>query len=324
METPALGARERKADPRDFNLGTITSSNPRPAAFIQDFSALPVEHQRKIPACGSHAGAFLKNIQETLQTGTAQRKSPRFLWKKIKQIDTWKPEEGTDMLSIFKTLQKEGVCDYSLTGNDTTVSLAEYTDPSTITKAMEDDAKNALISDGYAFKFSPTFDELKQAIYEHKAVLVLIRLGSEFWTPSWAEEDVLPLRVPKTIVGGHFVVAYSYDEKYIYFRNSWSDAWGRKGDGYFGENYMPYVNEIGTCFDVPQGRFMKNLSYGQMSFDVLALQRFLVSHGFGTYMPTGFFGDRTFASVIAFQLMYNIPTTGYVGILTRTKLNTLS
>lgn len=322
MNTPAFGAIERQPDPRDFQLGTIATQNPIPTIFMQDLSKLAVEYQAQIPACGSHAGAFLKDIQETAQHGVTERKSPMYLWKKIKLIDGVAPENGTDMLSIFKALKDNGVCDSSLMPNNTSLSLAAYTDPSTITQTMDLNAMDAKIS-AYAFKFSPSMDDLKRAIYEQKAVLVLIRIGSEFWTPSWAENDILPLRPPASVVSGHFVVAHSYDEKRIYFRNEWSDAWGKKGDGYFEQNYMPFVPEIGTAFDVPAGQFMKDLSYGMTNADVLKLQKYLVSAGFGTYNPTGFFGEKTLASVKYFQARYLIPTTGYVGILTRTKLNQL-
>ena len=322
MQTPAFGAVERTPDPRDFQLATIATPNPIPLVFMQDWSKLAVEMQSQIPACGSHGGSFLKDIQETLQNGTAQRKSPMYLWKKIKLIDGIAPESGTDMLSIFKALKESGVCDSSLMPNDTSLSLAAYTDPSTITKEMDLNAQNARIQ-AYAFQFSPLFDDIKRAIYEQKGVLMLIRIGSEFWTPSWAENDILPLRPPASIVSGHFVVAHSYDEKRIYFRNEWSDAWGRKGDGYFEQNYIPYVAEIGTAFDVPVEKFMKDLYYGSVGADVMALQKYLVANKFGNFVPTAFFGEKTLESVKLFQAKYGIPNTGYVGVLTRTKLNTL-
>lgn len=322
---PALGAIERVPDPRDFSLGTVSPNLPYPAVFIQDLSNLAVEHQKKIPACGSHAGAFLKNVQESAQTNTPQRKSPMFLWKKIKLTDGHKPEDGTDMLSIFKTLNRIGVCDYSLMGNNTDLTLEAYTDASDITPAMESNAKNALIKEnGYAFIFSPSMEQIKRAIYDFKAVLVLIRIGDEFWTPSWAEKDILPLRPPKKPVGGHFVVAHSYDDNHVYFRNEWGSTWGRGGDGYFGADYLPFVTEIGTAFDMPNGKFNLDMFYGMASFDVLALQKYLVKNNFGSFVPTGFFGIKTFEAVKKFQSVYGIQQTGYVGILTRTKLNQLT
>lgn len=317
-----FGAIERTPNLEDFPLGTVSpANNTRPPVFIQDLSPLPVEMQNQEPACGSHAGSFLKNIQETKELGTPQRKSPEYLWKKIKLIDGYPPESGTDMLSIMKTLKSVGVCDYSLLGNDSTLPVAQYTDPSVITAAMDINAQNAKIG-AYAFQFNPTMEQIKQAIYDFGAVLVLMQIGSEFWTPSWKEADILPLRTPASPVGGHFVLAHSYDEQYVYFRNEWSSAWGRNGDGYFGENYIPFIKEIGTAFDVPD-LLNTDFGYSSAGIDVMRIQRYLVSHGFGTYIPTGFFGSQTLVSVQNFQKTYGIPATGYVGPLTRTKLNLL-
>lgn len=317
-----LGGVERTPDPRDFPLGAFSPDQSIPAVFMQDLSNIEVEHQHQIPACGSHAGAFLKDVQETIETKTPQRKSPMFLWKKIKLIDGYPPESGTDMLSIFKTLKAVGVCDSSLMPNDTSVSVSEYTDHSTVTPAMNENAKNALVG-VYGFAWAPSFEQIKRAIYENKAILMLIKVGEEMWTPSWDEVDILPMRPPKNIVSGHFVVGHSYDEKRIYFRNSWGNTWGRAGDGYFEENYLPFVIEIGTAVDVPKGTFNKDLYYGMANVDVWTLQKFLVKGGFGTFTPTGFFGFKTLEAVKKFQTKYSIPNTGYVGVLTRARLNML-
>lgn len=322
MDIPAFGAVERKPDPRDFPLGAVGSGAARPPVFLQDWSMLAVEHQHQIPACGAHAAAFLKDVQETIESGSPQRKSPRYIWDRVKQIDGYPLEAGTDMLSLFKTLKDRGACDLSLLSNDTLLSLRDYSDAYLITQAMDDNAKGALIGN-YGFIHAPSMDEIKQVIYEHKAILMLIRVGQEFWSPSWKEADILPLRTPASVVGGHFVVGFAYDEKRIYFRNSWGDAWGRKGDGYFEENYLPFVVEIGTAFDLPKGRFSKDLSYGMANPDVFALQKFLIANGYGAYTATGFFGDKTMASVKAFQVRYSIPATGFVGPLTRGRLNQL-
>ena len=321
-DIPTFGGMERTRDPRDFNLGAVSSGDSIPEVFIQDWSAIVVEHQRKIPACGAHAGAFLKNVHETIETKSTQRKSPMYLWKKIKQIDGFKPEDGTDLLSIFKALKDSGDCDSSMMPNNTNISLDDYTNPLDVTKEMDLNARDARIG-AYGFQFSPSFDDIKRRIYEHKAIIMLIRVGSEFWTPSWSEADILPLRPPQSVVGGHFVVAHSYDKDRIYFRNSWGDTWGRKGDGYFERNYVPYVVEIGTAFDIPKGKFNKDLYYGMANTDVYALQKFLVSNGFGSFTPTGFFGEKTLLAVRLFQSKYGIQKTGYVGVLTRAKLNTL-
>ena len=308
----SFGAIIREQDPRDYPLGAFTPET-FPEKYFTDISKFPVENQRKIPACGSHAGSFVKNVQDGV------RLSPAYLWKEIKLVDGHPIESGTDMLSIFRVLNKTGVCKYDLMPNDTTVTPEEYTKYNVNMEQQADAASHKIGT--YAFEFYPSMDSMKKAIFKHKAVLCLIRIGEEFWKPSWSATQ--PLRPPKNPISGHFVTLYGYDKDYIYFRNEWGSEYGEQGNGRFGVNYLPYVVEIGTAVDDNSGRFKKNLQYGSMGIDVWSLQRFLVSKGFGSYTPTGFFGPKTVASVKAFQARYGIQQTGTVGPITRGKLNIL-
>ena len=69
-----------------------------------------------------------------------------------------------------------------------------------------------------------------------------------------------------------------------------------------------------------------NLYIGLSNNDVRCLQQFLISQGVDIYpeaLVTGYFGNFTKAATIRFQKKYGIPDTGFVGILTRAKINTL-
>lgn len=239
---------ERPIDVRDLSLGTAGFPESIPATFMQDAAfAAPIYYQAKQPACGAHAGAWLKGFLGALATP-----SPRFIWESIKFFDGIPIESGTDMRSIFKSLQK-GVLPLSQVPNTSDMPDQDYAAPTDLTIANIAQAGQDII-DNYAFQDNPTFDQLKQLIYANKAVLILLRIGESFYTApdgriSWAEADTQPLRVPSPIIGGHFVVAHSYDEKYIYFANSFSQTYGRNGHGYFGPEYMPYVVEAGTAID---------------------------------------------------------------------------
>lgn len=258
QNTPlGLGGVERSPDERDYQLLGSTVPVSRPAVFMQDLSSLPVEMQNKLPACGSHAGSFLKNIQETKEKGSPQRFSPRYTWIKVKQIDGYSPEDGTDMRSIMKSLASDGVLDFPLLGNDTTLDLTDYTSKAVVTPDMDANAQPK-ITLSYGFIDRPSMEQIKQSIYQYGAVLALLTVGDGMWIPSWAEKDILPLKLGNR-VGGHFVVLHSYDEQYVYFRNSWSDAWGKKGDGYFNASYIPYVLEIGTAVDANDETIAKEI-----------------------------------------------------------------
>ncbi len=64
----------------------------------------------------------------------------------------------------------------------------------------------------------------------------------------------------------------------------------------------------------------QNLVYGQKNTSVSELQDFLVNKGY-INQSTGFFGPSTVTAVKKFQLDNGLPSTGYVGSLTRGKIN---
>jgi len=307
------GAIEKEPTEQDVLLGSFTQSS-RPDVYMPDFLGI-IEMQGKRPACGAHSGQSLKQVLSNF------RGSPRFLWNKIKQIDGYGASAGTDMLSIMKSLKNNGICFFDLIGNDVTLSDSDYANP-TISNDINDEAKLHKI-DTYAFEWNPTFESLKQAIYDHKAVIMLLRVGAEWWTKdnnlgnSWEEKDILPLRTNVPITSGHFVVAFAYDEKYIYFINEWSDTWGKKGIGYFGKEYMPRCIQIGTAVDLETTKyiFIKTLKFGSKGFDVKQLQKKL------NLKDDGIFGKDTKLAVQGFQLTNHLVADGIVGPLTIKELN---
>jgi hypothetical protein len=308
-----FGAIERDRTPQDISLGSFNAPTVIPVSYMPSFSGT-IEDQNKIPACGSHSGQSLKQILENF------RGSPEYLWKKIKQIDGIPAESGTDLLSILKTLNKTGITSIELMPNNTSDTLDNYTDPSKITAAMDTEAAKHKVGP-YAFAWNPTMDDLKQAIYTHKAVILLLRVGKEFWTDkdgisTWDGSKLFPLNPNYPITSGHFVVAFAYDENYIYFVNEWSSDWGNKGIGYFGKDYMSRCVEIGTTVNADlKFRFTKDLKLGMTNSDVKQLQKRL------GVIQTSFFGSLTLAAVKAYQIANGIPSTGYVGTLTRASLN---
>ncbi|MDD5433188.1 MAG: peptidoglycan-binding protein [Candidatus Pacebacteria bacterium] len=72
--------------------------------------------------------------------------------------------------------------------------------------------------------------------------------------------------------------------------------------------------------------FQTNLYFGLQNNQVSCLQEFLKQQGSNIYpqgIVSGYFGSLTLEAVIKFQEKYAIPNTGYVGVLTRTKINEL-
>lgn len=324
-----LGVVDRTTDIRDISLGAITAPvYTFPSVFTNEKAwGSSVEYQGKRPACGSHSGTKLEGLRR------AARFSPRYTWANIKSFDGYSVHDGTDMRSIFKSLTKTGCLDFPLMGNDVSLEDEAYAHP-VITPAMNQNA-GLHKAPGYGFGNDISFSGLKQYIYEHGAIIITIDVGSEFWTAtngqtSWLEADILPLRPPKLVTSGHYIVAHSYDEDRIYFINSWSDQWGRKGHGYFGRNYMANVRDAGALISL---LFTKDLSFGMTDLEVEILQQVLnkdvrtriASSGAGSPgQETTYFGQLTKNAVIKFQNLYAItPSAGYVGPLTRAVMSAL-
>lgn len=330
-----LGGKESPEDSRDFKLSLGATSAPPAIYMPPEFFNKRVFYQRKIPDCGANAGAF---IAAYLDETPEQEYSPDYQWIDIKTFDGFALSDGTDMRSIFKSLTN-GSIPYNLLPEKTTLPLAEFSSANRITTAMKKEAASHTIQ-AYGFHTEAlTFAALKSLIYINKALVLLVRLGDEFWTDkkgntSWAEKDILPLRKPNSIVSGHFIVVGAYDKDNIYFANWWSGDWGRKGYGYFKENYLPQITQVGTVVDsiekviVPM--FMRDLYLGITGGDVKELQKYLNKNGFfiATYGPgspgfeTDTFGTLTQNALIRFQKAKNItPAAGFFGPKTRAIVN---
>lgn len=255
-----LGGQTRPEDNRDFPLGAVQAPADHPPVYKPDYAKVPIHYQGQQPACGAHAGTWLRQRMTFQVQGQTEMLSPEFLWINIKQIDGFPISAGTDMRSIFKALQRGGICDIGLLSNDVTLPLATYASLSRITDSAKANAIGRKIT-SYAFlpdKF--TFDDLKRAIYQNGAAIILIWVNAQFWTApsgqtSYAATDLFPLRGPTTKypwVSGHYVVAWGYDEANIYFANSFGLTYGNYGHGFFNINYMSQVREAGVCLDLPE------------------------------------------------------------------------
>ena len=93
-----------------------------------------------------------------------------------------------------------------------------------------------------------------------------------------------------------------------------------KTNGYDGA-----IDPTPFIIEKPQFTFNSNLWLGKSGEDVRNLQIALAHEGFlgqvGFYGFTGYFGLQTLEAVRMFQRKYGIMTTGFVGKLTRAKLN---
>jgi len=65
-----------------------------------------------------------------------------------------------------------------------------------------------------------------------------------------------------------------------------------------------------------------NLKFGMRNEQVLELQSFLIDNGYiSKESKTGYFGAKTLIGVKKYQIAYKLPSTGYVGPMTRLAMN---
>lgn len=283
---------------------------PYPPTFESKVSTIYM--QGTYGTCGGHVGAEVVNVL----TGIIS--SPKYLWKRVKQSDGFGLNDGTDMRSIFKTLQTWGACELSLMDNSLEQSMQQYSDPGEITPNMDANAILHKIG-AYGFIDNPTSAQIRQAIATYGVVVLLVDVGDGWWLPSWGPKNN-PLHLGN-FVGHHFIAATGYGMTLIDGPNSWSTLWGTEGIFNFDESYMPHVIELGFAVLPTATKFVfnNNLYFGMMNNpDVHALQ---VRLGMDPMYQTGNFLSKTLFAVMGFQSGNGVPPTGFVGPLTRAVLN---
>ena len=238
-----LGAQPRPVDQRDIKLGSVQAPVAIPDVFLPEYG-ITRNFQGSLPTCGAHAASHLKAVQETIESGSPQRFSPRWLWNEIKQIDGYALESGTDMRSIFKTLSEKGALPFGLVKDNVSLPLTEYSDLD-LFQDLRNTAHDYLVG-SYVFFDGPaiTFEAVRQAVFVNKAVLLLASVDTGFWRTNHPT-----FTVPKD---GHFVVATGYNETELRIIDSaeaadgFAEKWVRKEDV-----RPPFFREAGVAKDLP-------------------------------------------------------------------------
>jgi hypothetical protein len=235
-----------------FVEGGAAISDGHPAVFMQENAwSVPIYYQGHRPACGAHALAFAKSVLDANDGRPNVKKSPRFSWIDLKQNGSdHYPSDGVDLTSIAQSAMNTGVDDFEPLENDVTFGDADYAAAKFATPAMYATAGANKLDDLQLIRGPFTMEGLKQLIYDHKAVIALLRIGTSLWenaagVTDWSAANVCPIHAPATLVGGHFEVMHSYDEIQIWMGNSFGDTYGKQGHNSIDESYLPYIVEIG-------------------------------------------------------------------------------
>ncbi|MGH2639899.1 MAG: hypothetical protein ACRDF4_11580 [Rhabdochlamydiaceae bacterium] len=253
-----LGWIENPKDERDWTLGMVQppASNILATYKPAEFFSLAALMQDQQPACGGFSLAQLLQYYIYLRTGSPVDLSPRFAYMAEKSLDGLPTIEGTTLRGIGQAITKLGICLNTLLDADTNLPDTTYQD---LTQASTEAKTDALtrIEPSYFFLDDLSWGGIQQAIYQNKAVILELKVGSEWWTSktgtnSWAATDILPLRPPASTVSGHFIMAGAYDQDNIWLLNSWSQQWAQNGFANLQKDYLPDIIGGLAVVDIPK------------------------------------------------------------------------
>jgi hypothetical protein len=269
---------------------------------------LTIKDQDNKPHCVGYATASLKEMKERQEQNFIEFDGD-WIYNECKKIDGLPNITGTFYRAGLKVLINKGT--KPIGGNE--VEAEKYRIGGYI--GVEND-----------------FNALKRAIYEFGGVLVGYRWTQEGWKTAY----IKPPRAGEKEYG-HAVLLVGYNKDYLIGQNSFGLDWADKGYFYIPKDYpcieawavlvdLPnnWKELLGPATDKPKHFFENNLFRGLRNDEVKILQDCLKFLG---CLPkeqesTGYFGDITLQSVKIFQQRYGIePVSGYVGPLTRAKLN---
>jgi len=308
-EKQGTGLIKSPTDYRDIPLSAIKKEfAPKPDKYKIPY-ILTVSNQGNSPYCVGYVCAILKEFLERRE-GNNIKFDGDWIYRKCKEIDEIPNFRGTYYRAGLKVLQKFGAKPLG---------------------GKEEDAEIYRIG-GYV-KVDTDFKSLKQAIYEFGVILMGFYISNQGWITAF-------VRRPRSgeKIFGHAVAGIGYEITFISGQNSWGERWGDKGLFRFTKDYSPieawavlvdlpnnWKELLGEGKPKPKHFFEKNLYHALRGDEIKTLQDCLKYLGCfpKDTESTGNFYSVTLKAVKLFQSRYGIPNTGYVGIMTRSKLNEL-
>lgn len=230
-----LRSEQRKTD---WHYSTIVKAMERPERVSLEKYCGTVRDQGESGLCHSFAGAALKNIQENKEKGYRHNLSPLFLAKRVKEVDSFPGEEGSDLISVCKALSDTG------TVREELYPFSAYRAGS-LAFPIHDGS-------GYAYKIKnyarlTEVEDICQALAAGKPVLLGIVCTKEIYDVS-APEPFIPLLNIIMPIGGHAVCVVGYDDTlehdghrgFLRIQNSWGTEWGDGGFAWLPYDYLNY------------------------------------------------------------------------------------
>lgn len=318
-----------EADPRDIMVSAFQAPVSLPDSYIcPDINKLKIYNQGDKGTCVAHVFATIKQFQE-IQESKIIDFSRRYIYKLAHEKCGFNPDQqGLYPRITCLSLKEDGAIETEkIPEGSEKLSHEKYLEIA-ISEEIKKEARSYGIQ-GFAFVTPDTFS-IKQAILKNGLVAVAMPYGSWFKSNGNLEK-------PKDTQNYHYVTLYGWSDQgaktIFFFRNSWGENWGDKGNGqFFDYEYMPHLRDIVVLTDIPKHiideakekkfLFTQTLKRGSVGHEVLQLQKTLIKQGFlKIEKTTSFFGDLTRNAVIEFQKKNNLVADGIVGKKTREVLN---
>ncbi|MES2216669.1 MAG: peptidoglycan-binding domain-containing protein [Patescibacteria group bacterium] len=325
----STGAIESPKDYRDEFVANAVAVTPAPesiASFYYNMNQFPHLMQAKEPACVNHWLADAMKLHWFKKTGKVINFSPRFGDVLCKKYDGQPIDGGTYPRLALKLAAQFGMATEATVSNDTSLPLGQYRDQSILTPEAYAEAAQYKIP-GY-IQVPLNEKSMKDYIYSFGFVGTNRNIGSEWWTPSWNDKDIDPLKTPKNVVSGHMTGDFGWSGNLMRLRNEWSNAWANGGNAdYDIVQWLPYIKEAWVIAEVPSDlkTFLSDLPspsnfHYQWSTDmkqgtgptddIKMLQIAMMILGYMTPPPVdqlGYYGPRTAQAVLAYQEALEIP-----------------
>lgn len=275
----------------------------------------PIKNQFRAGMCGGELYAQAMQIYRTLALGLPFQELSEISFYSQNHLPSG---EGMTIGQMMEGASFKGLTTFQ--NVPTPQNCAEFQSES-LAWATPQLLQDCLIRSGMKMVSVPVnIDSMAQAIRDNYFVGILIAgTNNGTWSSAYPQPPV-PGSTPQW---GHFMTSVPSipacpATKALPFYQSWGTSVGLEGIQYFGEEYIN-SGFMYDCFTFVKHIFNQDLKFGMIGDEVKYLQVKLGmpsnTFGFGT------FGIKTLAAVKSYQTANGIATTGYVGLLTRVKLN---